>query len=66
MKEYAVLIYYVVVSIACIVMMYFALDVAAPRQLNCGIAEISPDYSVADRQRCREQRIKQASQKHSL
>jgi hypothetical protein len=66
MKEYAVLIYYVVVSIACIVMMYFALDSVGQRQLNCSIAEISPDFSTADRQRCRELRIKQASQRHSL
>jgi hypothetical protein len=65
MKEYIVLIYYAIVCIASIVFMYFALD-AADKKIDCSIAEISPDYSPADRQRCREYRIKQASQKHSL
>jgi len=66
MKEYIVLIYYAVVSIVCIIVMYFSLDAIDQKQLNCGIAEISPDYSAQERQRCRELRIKQASQKHSL
>jgi len=66
MKEYIVLSYYAVVAIASIVMMYFALEANEKRQLNCNIAEISPDFSPADRQRCREYRIKQASQRHSL
>jgi len=66
MKEYVVLTYYVIVSIVCIVVMFFALDAVKIRELDCSIAEISPDFSPADRQRCRELRIKQASQRHSL
>lgn len=66
MKQSIVLIYYLIIAIASIVMMYFALNSYDKRQLNCGIAEISPDFSVEDRQRCRAWRIKQASQKHNL
>lgn len=66
MKEYIVLAYYAIVSIVCIVFMYFALDAVKIRQVDCSIAEISPDFSTVDRQRCRELRLKQASQRHSL
>lgn len=66
MKEYIVLAYYAIVAIASIVMMYFALEANESNQLDCSIAEISPDYSVQDKERCRQWRIKQASQKHSL
>lgn len=66
MKEYIVLAYYAVVALASIVMMYFALDAHDKPKLNCDIAEISPDFSTEDRQRCRAWRIKQASQKHTL
>ena len=66
MKEYIVLTYYAIVSIVCIVFMFFALDAVKTKQIDCSIAEISPDFSNADRQRCRELRIKQASQRHSL
>lgn len=66
MKEYIVLIYYFTISVVCMVAMYFALGVSNQKQLNCGVTEISPDYSTEDRQKCRELRLKQASQKHNL
>jgi len=66
MKESVAMAYYAVIAIASIVMMYFALEAHDKRQLNCSIVEISPDFSNADRQRCRQLRIKQASQRHSL
>ena len=66
MKEYIVLSYYAIVAIASIVMMYFALEANEKREINCSIAEISPDYSVQDKERCRRLRIKQASQRHTL
>jgi hypothetical protein len=66
MKEYIVLAYYAIICIASIVFMYFALDAADNKKLNCSIAEISPDFSVQDRQRCRDLHIRQASQKHNL
>ena len=66
MKEYIVLAYYAIIAIASIVMMYFALDAHDAKQINCGIAEISPDYSAKDRQQCREERLRRSSQKHGL
>ena len=64
--EYFAVLWYLAICIASIIAMIFVLGMPEPKKLNCGIAEISPDYSVADRQRCREERIRQASQKHNL
>lgn len=66
MKEYIVLIYYFTISVVCMIAMYFALGVSDRKELNCGVEEISPDYAIENRKKCRELRIKQSSQKHSL
>lgn len=65
-KTDLVLIYYAAIAFASFVMIMKVFGVPEPRRINCGIAEISPDYSTEDRQRCREERLRQASQKHNL
>ena len=65
-KEDIILAYYAMIAIATCVMILKVLGLPEPKRINCGIAEISPDYSAADRQRCREERLRQASQRHGL
>lgn len=57
-----VMLFYMCVSIATICML--ALLVQKPDRIPCDVAEISPDFSVADKEYCRRQR--QSSSKHYL
>jgi hypothetical protein len=47
-----VLAYYAIVAFVCVYFAWMAL-VAVKPQLPCSVSEISPDFSNADRERCR-------------
>jgi hypothetical protein len=53
MKELLIYVYVSVVAMLCLYMAALALEAKPKAQLNCAVAEISPDYSHADRQKCR-------------
>jgi|APGre2960657373_1045057.scaffolds.fasta_scaffold482697_1 hypothetical protein len=59
-----VMIFYMLVSVATICMI--ALLVQKPDRIPCDVAEISPDFSVADKEYCRRLRQRQSSSKHYL
>ncbi len=44
------------VAIAVFSLYYGVRVISEEPQLMCGVAEISPDFSAADRERCRQQR----------
>jgi hypothetical protein len=53
MKELLIYVYVSVVAMLCLYIAALALEAKPKAQLNCAVAEISPDYSHADRQKCR-------------
>ncbi len=53
MKEIAIFVYVSVVGLLALYMAMLAIDAKSKAELNCAVAEISPDYSHADRQKCR-------------
>jgi len=53
MKELLIYVYVSVVAMLCLYVAALALEAKPKSQLNCAVAEISPDYSHADRQKCR-------------
>jgi hypothetical protein len=59
-----VMLFYLCVSVATICML--ALLVQKPDRISCDVAEISPDFSVADKEYCRRLRQRQSSSKHYL
>ena len=59
-----VMLFYVFISVATICMI--ALLIQKPEPIPCNISEISPDFSVADKEYCRRLRQRQSSSKHYL
>ncbi len=59
-----VMLFYIGISVATICML--ALLVQKPDRIPCDVAEISPDFSVADKEYCRRLRQRQSSSKHYL
>ena len=57
-----VMLFYMCVSVATVCMI--ALLVQKPDRIPCDVAEISPDFSVADKEYCRRLRQRQALSKH--
>ncbi len=57
-----VMLFYMCVSVATVCMI--ALLIKKPEPIPCNVAEISPDFSAADKEYCRRQR--QSSSKHYL
>jgi len=53
MKELASYVYVSIVAMLCLYMAALALEARPKSELNCTTAEINPDYSHADRQKCR-------------
>jgi hypothetical protein len=53
MKEFAIYIYVSIMAMLCLYMAALAWDAKPKAELNCTTAEINPDYSYADRQKCR-------------
>jgi hypothetical protein len=53
MREILILGYICLVAMLCLYMAALVLEAKPKAQLNCAVAEISPDYSFADRQKCR-------------
>lgn len=53
MKHLLIYIYVSVVSVLSIFMAVLALDAKPKAELNCSVAEISPDFSAADKEKCR-------------
>jgi hypothetical protein len=53
MKELAIYVYVAVIAMLSIYMAVLAVDAKPKAQLNCSVAEISPDFTHADRQKCR-------------
>jgi hypothetical protein len=52
MRELLIYVYVSVVVMLCLYMAALALEAKPKTQLNCAVAEISPDYSHADRVKC--------------
>jgi len=46
-------VYVSIVAMLCLYMAALALEARPKSELNCTTAEINPDYSHADRQKCR-------------
>ncbi len=59
-----VMLFYMCVSVATVCMI--ALLVQKPEKIPRGVSEISPDFSAADREYCRQLRQRQALSKHYL
>lgn len=53
MKELLVYVYVAVMAMLFMYMAILAIEAKPKSQLNCWIAEVSPDYTHADRQKCR-------------
>lgn len=53
MKELLIYVYVLVVGMLALYMAMLAIDAKPKAELNCAVAEINPDYSHADRQKCR-------------
>jgi len=53
MRELLIYVYVSVVGLLSVYMAMLAIDAKPKAELNCAVAEISPDYSHADRQKCR-------------
>jgi len=47
-----VLVYYAIVALVCVYFAWIALSAVKP-ELPCSVSEISPDFSNADREKCR-------------
>ena len=52
MKELLIYVYVFVVGMLALYMALLAIEAKAKGELNCATAEINPDYSHADRQKC--------------
>lgn len=59
-----VMLFYLFVSVASICMV--ALLVQKSEPISCNVAEISPDFSAADKEYCRQLKQRQTSSKHYL
>jgi hypothetical protein len=53
MKHLLIYIYVAIVGMLCIYMAVLAIEARPKAELNCSVAEISPDFSHADREKCR-------------
>ena len=53
MKELLIYVYVSIVGMLALYMAMLAIEARPKTELNCTVAEISPDYSYADRQKCR-------------
>ena len=53
MKEHLIYVYVFVVGMLALYMALLGIDAKPKAELNCATAEINPDYSHADRQKCR-------------
>lgn len=53
MKHLLIYIYVSIVGMLCIYMAVLAIEARPKTELNCTVAEISPDFSHADREKCR-------------
>lgn len=53
MKELLIYVYVFVVGMLALYMALLAIEAKPKSELNCATAEINPDYSHADRQKCR-------------
>jgi len=53
MKDLLIYIYVSIVGMLCIYMAVLAIEAKPKTELNCTVAEISPDFSHADREKCR-------------
>jgi hypothetical protein len=53
MKELLIYVYVSVVGLLALYMAMLAIEARPKEELNCTVAEISPDYSHVDRQKCR-------------
>lgn len=53
MKELLVYVYVAVMAMLFMYMAVLAIEAKPKSQLNCSVAEVSPDYTHADRQKCR-------------
>jgi hypothetical protein len=53
MKELLIYVYVSIVGLLALYIAMLAIDAKPQTELNCSVAEISPDYSHADRQKCR-------------
>ena len=53
MKELVIYVYVSIVGMLALYMAMLAIEARPKAELNCKVAEISPDYSHADRQKCR-------------
>jgi hypothetical protein len=53
MKELLIYVYVSIVGMLALYMAMLAIEARPKAELNCTVAEISPDYSYADRQKCR-------------
>jgi len=53
MKELLIYVYVSIVGLLALYMAMLAIDAKPKAELNCTVAEINPDYSYADRQKCR-------------
>lgn len=53
MKHLLIYIYVSIVGLLCIYMAVLAIEAKPKAELNCTVAEISPDFSHADREKCR-------------
>jgi hypothetical protein len=53
MKHLLIYIYVSIVGMLCIYMAVLAIEARPRSELNCTVAEISPDFSHADREKCR-------------
>ena len=53
MKELLIYVYVFVVGMLALYMALLAIDAKPKAELNCATAEINPDYSHADRQKCK-------------
>lgn len=53
MKELLIYVYVSIVGMLALYMALLAIDAKPKAELNCATAEINPDYSHADKQKCR-------------
>ena len=53
MKELLIYVYVSIVGLLALYIAMLAIEARPKAELNCTVAEISPEYSHADRQKCR-------------
>jgi hypothetical protein len=53
MKHLLIYIYVSIVGLLCIYMAVLTIEARPKAELNCSVAEISPDFSYADKEKCR-------------